>query len=88
MASENSMKVLSNMDEITTPDANAQIHGMLSSLTNTKDQSRGTKRCFQGEIHYDSKKMRLVGFNEEQQTQLKKLSDTQSPVKISHWEIQ
>lgn len=79
------MTVFSDIDDITTPDTDAQIQGMVSSLTNMQDQSRSTKRYFHGEIHNDSKKMCLVGFNEEQQAQL---SDSHSPLTISHCEIQ
>jgi hypothetical protein len=53
-----------------------------------QNPKRGTKRYFRGQVTDGTKKMRIVGFGEQQLKQLETLDANRSPVKLSECEVQ
>ena len=57
------MDVFESMKSIDKTSANAEVEGILHSLTDMQTPKKGTKRYFHGHLSDGSKKMRLVGFS-------------------------
>ena len=88
MASKNLMEVFEDIKSIDKISANAQIEGVLCSSTEMQDPKRGKKRYFRGQMSDGSKKIRLVGFDNQQQKLLHDFYVTNSPIKITECEVQ
>ena len=88
MASKNLMEVFEDIKSIDKISANAQIEGVLCSSTEMQDPKRGKKRYFRGQMSDGSKKIRLVGFDDQQQKLLHDFDVTNSPIKITECEVQ
>ena len=65
--------------------ANAQVEGILCSVSSMQNPKRGSKRYFHGQISDGTKRMRLVGFEDQS---LQDFDAAKSPVKISECEVQ
>ena len=88
MACKTLLDVFETMDSIKTISTNARKEGQLSSLTEMQHPKRGTKRYFRGQVTDGTKKMRRVGFNEDQLLQLLTLDANKSPIKLSACKVQ
>ena len=88
MATKNLMEEFKSIEEIDKPSNNAQLDGIPVTVTKMQDPKRGKKRYFHAKISDGSKKMRLVGFNEDHQKQLTSYETQKSPIRIKECYIQ
>ena len=78
MACKNLIDVFETIDSIKTISTNAQIEGQICSLTEMQQPKKGTKIYFRGQVTDGTKKMHIVGFNEDQLLQLQTLDANKS----------
>lgn len=88
MATKNLIEEFKSIEEIDRPSNNAQLDGIPVTVTKMQDPKRGKKRYFHAKISDGSKKMRLVGFNEDHQKQLASYETQKSPIRIKECYIQ
>ncbi len=80
-----SKRDISQLNELDRPTSNANIHGAITSISPIK---KGRKSSFfEAMIADHTSQVRLVGFNNQQQIQLRDLHVKKSPVKISNCQI-
>ena len=77
-----------NIESIDKPSTSATVEGVPIEVTKMKEPKHGTKRYFYADMSDGAKKIKLVGFEEEQQKQLATYKTSKSPVKIKPCEIQ
>ena len=66
----------------------AEIDAVPTLVSKMKDPKRGTKRYFHADLTDGKKKIRLIGFNQQQQKQLEDFGLQQSPVKLTDCVVQ
>ena len=73
MACKNLQDVFDNLQSVNQTSTNAQIEGVMCSLTELPTPKKGTKRYFRGQVTDGTKKMRTVGFDKHQLKQFETL---------------
>ena len=73
------------IDKVST---NAQLEALSTSVTKMQYPKRGTKRYFHADLTDGAKKIKVVGFDEEQQKQLEEFKLQKSPVKLTNCIVQ
>ncbi len=85
MASKRVRVEVEDFDGVDEPLANASVHGVISSLSPTK---KGRKsHYFHGMVSNGKSKLRLVGFSQAQQRQMKDFMSKKKPVQLEDCEI-
>ena len=82
MACKNLGDIFEDLQSVDKTSTNAQVEGLLCSLTTMQTPKKGVKRYFRGQVTDGCKKIRLVGFDENHQKTLEDFDATGSPVKI------
>ena len=72
------------MSSITEPENKAVVHGIVISLSPMKTDS---KKCFDGYISDSRKKIRYVGFNQEQEDKLAEITKGGEPIVLTNCSV-
>ena len=85
MAKKRSYEEIENIDEVNGPISSTQVHGAIISLSPVK---RGRKSVFfDGMLADESSKIRLVGFDAQQQRKLNEYHQNNIPVQLLNCEV-
>ena len=76
-----------DLESIDQPMASAEIEAVPVKITQMQTPKKGKKRYFEGDLSDGKKRMRLVGFEEDQQKKLEEYTLQQSPVKLKKCEV-
>lgn len=88
MASSSQKRLFENTSSVDGAAQDATIHGVINFLSPVKKAKTTQKPFFNGTLTDGNKSMRLVGFDDKQQQQLKQLMKDNKPVEIKGCSIQ